>query len=176
MYGTVAYTSVNSNNKVECNYMYNCSHTTAGVTIHEFISNHEEKWLCHIWFCWDVKFSSPINLPEAMLVENGEYNESLNIFNIFVLCWSSFTLRIHPCVVILLFDPFYFQLWCLLFFLCVSLSGTFFHVDQALWPAGLSFCSWSTTKQVSMSVLCKATSCHLLYLPFIWPLSHSASS
>lgn len=40
----------------------------------------------------------------------------------------------------------------------LSLSGTFFHVDQALLPADLSFCSWSTIKQVSIRVVCTATS------------------
>lgn len=51
-----------------------------------------------------------------------------------------------------------------------SLLGTFFHVDQALWPADLLFCSWSTIKQVSVFVLCKAAS-----LPLFIVALHIAS-
>lgn len=65
------------------------------------------------------------------------------------------------------------HIWCLfiyLFSLCLFHSGTSFHVAQALWPADLSFCSWSTIKQVSVSVLYTATS----QSPFVAAL-HMAS-
>lgn len=60
------------------------------------------------------------------------------------LClYPSFSSLFTPTIMIFIFPPP----------LSVSLSpsGTFFHVDQALLPGDLSFCSWSTIKQVSVN-------------------------
>lgn len=67
------------------------------------------------------------------------------------LClYPSFSSLFTPTIMIFIFPPP----------LSVSLppSGTFFHVDQALLPGDLSFCSWSTIKQVSVTALCTVTS------------------
>lgn len=55
---------------------------------------------------------------------------------------------------------------------CLSYSGTSFPEDQALLPVDLSFCSWSTIKQVSLSVVCTTTSTS----PFIASLNMTSLS
>lgn len=80
------------------------------------------------------------------------YARSVLSFSLFVsvyptcppLVFRSFLfIPFSPTIMIFIFPPP----------LSVSLSpsGTFFHVDQALLPGDLSFCSWSTIKQVSVN-------------------------
>lgn len=111
-----------------------------------------------------------INLPEAKRWGNGHWvQKRIDVTFSFFLSLSFHLDYLYYvfCVTFTTYLVFIF----FIFSLCLFHSGTSFHVDQVLWPADLSFCSWSTIKQVSMSALYTATS----QSPFVAAL-HMASS